>query len=95
MAWVSRFSRRRTNNAAAYLRLPGRNAKAYLTGKTVAARFNYNYSDEEIDEVAFRSRELAKRAHHVHAVFNNNALDYARRAALRLRVALDQLATSR
>jgi uncharacterized protein YecE (DUF72 family) len=80
-----------TNPRVAYLRLHGRDAKAYLTGKTVAARFNYDYSDEEIDEVARRARELAKDADEVHVVFNNNALDFAPRAALRLRSALGQI----
>jgi hypothetical protein len=44
------------------LRLHGRDAKAYLTGKTVAAHFDYDYSTEEIDEVAERSRKLAREA---------------------------------
>lgn len=81
-----------TNPAIAYLRLHGRDAKAYTTGKTVAARFNYDYSDAEIAEVAQRSRKLAKQAERVHVVFNNNALDYAPHAALRLRKALGQIA---
>ncbi len=81
-----------TNPSLAYLRLHGRDAKAYTTGKTVAARFNYDYTDEEIDEVAQRTRELAQRATEVHVVFNNNALDYAPHAALRLRKALGQIA---
>ena len=80
-----------TNPAIAYLRLHGRDAKAYTTGKTVAARFNYDYSDAEIAEVAQRSRKLAKQAERVHVVFNNNALDYAPHAALRLRKALGQI----
>ena len=80
-----------TNPTLAYLRLHGRNAKAYLTGKTVASRFNYDYSEEEISDVADRSRELAGEAEEVHVVFNNNALDYAPRAAIRLRKALDQV----
>jgi uncharacterized protein YecE (DUF72 family) len=80
-----------TNPKLAYLRLHGRDAKAYTTGKTVAARFNYNYSDEEITEVAGRAKELAKEAKEVHVVFNNNALDYAPHAAARLRTALDQV----
>jgi uncharacterized protein YecE (DUF72 family) len=80
-----------TDPALAYLRLHGRNARAYLTGKTVAARFNYDYRDDEIDEVAERSRQLAREADEVHVVFNNNALDYAPRAATRLRRALGQL----
>ena len=79
-----------TNPKFSYLRLHGRNAKAYLTGKTVAARFDYDYSDKEIEEVAERSRKLADEAKEIHVVFNNNNLDYAPRAAIRLRKALGQ-----
>jgi uncharacterized protein YecE (DUF72 family) len=79
-----------TNPKVSYLRLHGRNAKAYLTGKTVAARFDYDYSENEISEVAERSRELARGANELHVVFNNNNLDYAPRAAIRLRKALGQ-----
>jgi uncharacterized protein YecE (DUF72 family) len=75
----------------AYLRLHGRNAKAYVTGKTVAARFDYDYSESEIAEVAQRSRKLAKEARELHVIFNNNNLDYAPHAALRLRKALGQI----
>ena len=81
-----------TNPEIAYLRLHGRDAHAYTTGKTVAARFNYDYSDEEIDEIAARSRKLAKQAPEAHIVFNNNTHDYAPHAALRLRAALKQIA---
>jgi uncharacterized protein YecE (DUF72 family) len=80
-----------TNPQLTYLRLHGRNARAYITGKTVAARFNYDYRDDEIAEVANRSNRLARGADEVHVVFNNNALDYAPRAAARLRTALGQL----
>jgi uncharacterized protein YecE (DUF72 family) len=79
-----------TNAEFTYLRLHGRDAKAYLTGKTVAARFNYDYSDKEIDEIAGRSRKLAGEVKDVHVVFNNNNLDYAPRAATRLKRALGQ-----
>ncbi len=68
-----------------------RNAKAYITGKTVAARFDYDYNEKEIAEVAERSRMLAKEARELHVIFNNNNLDYAPRAALRLRKALGQI----
>ncbi len=80
-----------TDPKAAYLRLHGRNAKAYITGKTVAARFDYDYADEEIAEVAERSKKLAREARELHVIFNNNNLDYAPRAALGLRKALDQI----
>ncbi len=80
-----------TNPTLTYLRLHGRNAKAYLTGKTVAKRFDYDYSDSEVEEVADRSRQLARDAREVHVIFNNNNLDYAPRAAERLRKALGQI----
>jgi uncharacterized protein YecE (DUF72 family) len=83
-----------TNPKLAYLRLHGRNAHAYTTGKTVAARFNYDYSDEEIGEVVDRARDLGKEAKEVHVVFNNNALDYAPHAALRMRKVLGQMIPS-
>lgn len=80
-----------TNPSATYLRLHGRDPEAYLKGKTVAARFNYDYSEEELAGVAVRSEKLAREADVVHVVFNNNARDYAPHAALRLRKALGQL----
>jgi uncharacterized protein YecE (DUF72 family) len=80
-----------TEPALAYLRLHGRDARAYLTGKTVAARFHYDYSATEVEEIAERSTKLAGKAREVHVVFNNNALDYAPRAAARLRSALGQI----
>src|SRR6266480_301518 len=71
-----------TNQGFAYLRLHGRNARAYITGKTVAARFNYDYNEKEIAEVAERSRKLARETRELHVIFNNNNLDYAPRSAL-------------
>lgn len=84
-----------TNPQLAYLRLHGRDARAYTTGKTVAARFHYDYSDDEIGEVAQRAGALAREAKEVHVVFNNNALDYAPHAAARMRVALGQMIADR
>ena len=80
-----------TSPDIAYLRLHGRDARAYLTGKTVAARFNYDYKEPEIREIADRSKNLGRKARDVHVVFNNNALDYAPRAAAGLRKALGQI----
>jgi uncharacterized protein YecE (DUF72 family) len=80
-----------TNLKVAYLRLHGRNEKAYITGKTVAARFDYDYSDKEIAQVAERSKKLARETRELHVIFNNNNLDYAPRAAIRLRKALGQI----
>ena len=80
-----------TSSKLAYLRLHGRDAQAYLTGKTVGTRFNYDYSGDEVKDVAKRSRKLGKQAEEVHVIFNNNALDYAPRAGIRLREALGQV----
>ena len=80
-----------TNPALAYLRLHGRDPEAYLRGKTVAERFYYDYNDQEIAEVAERAQGLAGDAEEVHVIFNNNALDFAPHAALRLRAALGQI----
>ena len=77
-----------TNPKLAYLRLHGRNARAYISGRSVAERFNYDYSEEEIDEVAGRVRELADENEDVHVAFNNNHSLYAPKAALRLKTAL-------
>ena len=84
-----------TDPRLAYLRLHGRDAKAYLTGKTVAERFHYDYSDAELDEIAGRARHLAEGADEVHVVFNNNARDFAPKAGERLRQRLGQMTRSR
>ncbi len=79
-----------TNPALGYLRLHGRNETAYLTGRTVAERFDYDYSDEELHEVKSRVEGLADQTEVVHVVFNNNRSDYAPAAALRFRRILGQ-----
>ena len=43
-----------------------------------------------IEEVAERAKRLARDAKAVHVVFNNNNLDYAPRAAIRLRKTFGQ-----
>ena len=84
-----------TDPRLAYLRLHGRDPKAYLTGKTVAERFHYDYSDDELAGIADRAQGLAARADEVHVVFNNNSRDFAPRAAERLRQRLGQRTRSR
>ncbi len=73
-----------TKTGTAYLRCHGRNAQAYLTGKTVADRFNYDYTNDEINEIAQRTKHLAAHADKIHIVFNNNRSNYAPKAAMRL-----------
>jgi len=84
-----------TNPRLAYWRLHGRNADGYLHGRSVGERFNYDYSDKEIDELAKRAKRLAGEADSVHVIFNNNALDFAPHAAARMRAALGQITKAR
>jgi uncharacterized protein YecE (DUF72 family) len=79
-----------TNPSLAYLRAHGRNTKGYLTGKSVAERFAWQYTDEELEEIAARARTLAESAREVHVAFNNNRGDDAPTAAQRFRALLGQ-----
>jgi len=79
-----------TDRRLAYLRCHGRNTEGYMRGRTVAERFDYDYSGEEVEGLAERARVLADEAREVHVQFNNNARDYAPKAARRMLVALGQ-----
>ena len=79
-----------TTDRLAYMRLHGRNTEGYLHGKTVAERFGWRYSDEELGEIADRARSLAEQAGEVHVAFNNNRGDDAPTAAQRFRALLGQ-----
>ena len=48
-----------TNRSLAYLRAHGRNARGYIAGRTVEERFEYDYTKEEIDEMARRAGCIA------------------------------------
>jgi len=79
-----------TNHHLAYMRCHGRNERGYMSGRTVAERFDYDYSDDELEEIADRARTLADDADEVHVLFNNNARDLAPKAARRMRQLLGQ-----
>ncbi|HKP20433.1 MAG TPA: DUF72 domain-containing protein [Thermoleophilaceae bacterium] len=79
-----------TNPRVAYLRAHGRNTQGYLTGKSVAERFAWQYTDDELAEIAGRARTLAESAGEVHVAFNNNRGDDAPTAAQRFRALLGQ-----
>ncbi|HEY1360381.1 MAG TPA: DUF72 domain-containing protein [Thermoleophilaceae bacterium] len=79
-----------TDDAIAYLRVHGRNADGYLTGKTVAERFGWRYEDDELEEIAGRARALAEQSAEVHVAFNNNRGDDAPTAAQRFQALLGQ-----
>lgn len=73
-----------TNPKLAYIRAHGRNARGYISGRSVAERFDYDYSDEEIEELAQRAATVAHEAEELHFIFNNNTANYAPKAAERL-----------
>jgi uncharacterized protein YecE (DUF72 family) len=79
-----------TNPSIAYMRAHGRNTKGYLTGRSVAERFAWRYTDDELQEIAGRARTLAESAGEVHVAFNNNRGDDAPTAAQRFRALLGQ-----
>jgi uncharacterized protein YecE (DUF72 family) len=72
-----------TRDDLAYLRAHGRNTDGYLSGRSVAERFGWVYTDEELEEIASRARAMAEHAEIVNVAFNNNrgrdAPDSARR----------------
>lgn len=70
-----------TSPGLAYLRLHGRNAATWNTGRTVAERFDHAYSEEEMEEWLDPVLDMAERAQEVAVVFNNNARDHALRNA--------------
>jgi uncharacterized protein YecE (DUF72 family) len=79
-----------TNESLAYLRCHGRNTEGYMSGRSVAERFDYDYSTDELAEIADRAKTLAEEAENVHVMFNNNARELAPKAARGLRLQLGQ-----
>ena len=58
--------------------------------KAASDRFNYDYSEEELAEIATRVTELAEAVPVVHAVMNNNYEDQGQRNAKTLKALLDR-----
>lgn len=69
--------------ALAYLRLHGRNVATWQGSRTVAERFDWQYSDEELGEWLNPVLGMAEQAQEVAVVFNNNHGDFALRSAAR------------
>ncbi len=74
----------------AYLRLHGRNAATWQGSRTVAERFDWQYSDEELGEWLHPVLGMAEEAQEVAVVFNNNHGDFALRSAARFGEMLGQ-----
>jgi uncharacterized protein YecE (DUF72 family) len=72
-----------TNPKLGYMRLHGRNAAGYIRGRTVAERFDYKYSEKELQGLAERAAALTAKATKVHMIYNNNSSNYAPIAATR------------
>jgi uncharacterized protein YecE (DUF72 family) len=75
-----------THPQLAIVRLHGRNAETWM-GKGLSAsseRFNYEYSDDELQDLAGRIDALVEQALEVHALLNVNYEDQGVRAAQRL-----------
>jgi len=78
-------------HAVAYVRFHGRNWKTWnIRGaKTSAERFDWLYSESELEEWVEPLNALAGEAEEVYAMFNNNRDDFAPQGAQTLRRLLD------
>lgn len=72
-----------TNKNLALIRLHGRNHGTWNIKDAAAAssRFNYDYNDDELGELAGRIQEIAKHVERTHVVFNNNFENQGQRNA--------------
>ncbi|HEX5220885.1 MAG TPA: DUF72 domain-containing protein [Verrucomicrobiae bacterium] len=73
-----------TNPALGYFRFHGRNAEGYIKGRSVAERFDYDYSDLEAKELAERIRKVAEQVEELRVVANNNRSNFAPKLARKL-----------
>ena len=79
-----------TNPAAAVVRLHGRNSATWKSASNAASdRFDYDYPDAELRELAERVKELAARTDMALIIFNNNQEDQGQRNAATLMRMLD------
>jgi uncharacterized protein YecE (DUF72 family) len=75
----------------AYVRFHGRNEKTWnIKAEKSSERFNWMYSEEELEEWVTKLGRLADEADEVYAMFNNNRDDFAPRSAVLLRGLLDE-----
>jgi uncharacterized protein YecE (DUF72 family) len=74
-----------TRDGLAYFRAHGRNVEGYARGRSVAERFAWQYSDDELRELGTRVEGLAEDAQEVRMMFNNNRGSDAPLAAARMK----------
>jgi uncharacterized protein YecE (DUF72 family) len=74
----------RTTNGIGYVRLHGRNAKAWWSAGDGSDRYDYLYSDEELGEWVERARDLDRGAARTFVFFNNCYAGQAVRGAKRM-----------
>jgi uncharacterized protein YecE (DUF72 family) len=79
-----------TSPRLAIVRLHGRNAETWSGSTTASGRFNYDYSDEELEELIIPIREIARRVDRTDVVFNNCFEDSAQRNGLTMMRLLGQ-----
>lgn len=78
-------------HAVAYVRFHGRNAKTWnIKADKSSERFNWMYSQDELEEWVPKLERLAGDADEVYAMFNNNRDDFAPRSAMLLRGLLEE-----
>jgi uncharacterized protein YecE (DUF72 family) len=72
-----------TNPSMALVRLHGRNHETWnIKGATASSsRFNYDYSDEELDSLATQIIQVSRAVGRTHVVLNNNYEDQGQRNA--------------
>ena len=75
-----------TNPALAVVRLHGRNRETWNKKglSTSSQRFNYEYDNQELTEVATHVKDLSANAQRTHVLFNVNYQDQGQRAATML-----------
>ena len=73
-----------TNPQLAIVRLHGRNTESWNpdAGASAADRFNYDYNEAELGELAVSIRAISTRAAKTHVIFNNCFEDQGQRNAL-------------
>jgi uncharacterized protein YecE (DUF72 family) len=74
-----------TNPELAYFRFHGRNAEGYVKGRTVAERFDHDYTASERAEIIERIQQVEGEVKQLHAAANNNRSNYAPKLATALR----------